>query len=99
MPNDYGTTALGVQSIVTHDRLAAAYLIRDMDKRLEQSSSFRDQSNLVIPVRYYDFQFGARGGLITSNPQTLVIYNDEVGHLEKHSKKYCQRGGLLWGEK
>ena len=44
---EYGTTALGVQSAaVTHDRLAAAYLIRDMDKRWRTIFSFRDQSRI-----------------------------------------------------
>ena len=68
-----------------------------MDKRLEQSSSFRDQSNLVIPVRYYDFQFGARGGLITSNPQTLVIYNKGSGAFRETTAKNVARERLIMG--
>ena len=68
-----------------------------MDKRLEQSSSFRNQSNLVIPVRYYDFEFGARRGLITSNPRTLVIYNMGSGAFRETTKKCCQREAAYYG--
>ena len=77
--------------------MAAAYLIRDTDKRSRTIFFLRNQSNLVIPVRYYDFEFGARRGLITSNPRTLVIYNKGSGAFRETTAKNVAREAAYYG--
>jgi hypothetical protein len=98
----HGTTALRVQTAaVTHDRLAAAYLIRDMDKRLERNPVFRNNSNLVLPLKYYNWNIGKKGGLNTSNPRFIVINNKgagifrELGRREIVRQEAHNRAGIL----
>lgn len=73
----HGTIDLGVQpAAVTHDRLAAAYLIRDLERKLKKNENdFKVKSNLIIPVKYYKMEIGERGGINFPTSEHLIIYN------------------------